>query len=52
MANKSLSGAKFVKYGYGQVEPNHLSGQATKEVYAQLPAKKDIEISNQNFSYY
>ena len=30
-------------YGYGQVEPNHLSGQATKEVYAQLPAKKDIE---------
>ena len=20
-------------YGYGQVEPNHLSGQATKEVY-------------------
>lgn len=31
-------------YGYGQVEPNHLSAQATKEVYAQLPAKKDIEI--------
>lgn len=31
-------------YGYGQVEPNHLSGQATKEVYAQLPAKKDIEV--------
>lgn len=31
-------------YGYGQVEPNHLSAQATKEVYAQLPAQKDIEI--------
>lgn len=31
-------------YGYGQVEPNHLSAQATKEVYAQLPAKKEIEI--------
>ena len=31
-------------YGYGQVEPNHLSAQATKEVYAQLPAKKDIDI--------
>ena len=31
-------------WGYGQVEPNHLSAQATKEVYAQLPAKKDIDI--------
>ena len=31
-------------YGYGQVEPNHLSAQATKEVYAQLPAKKDIAV--------
>ena len=31
-------------YGYGQVEPNHLSAQATKEVYAQLPAQKDIEV--------
>lgn len=40
-------------YGYGQVEPNHLSGQATKEVYAQLPAKKDIEIlENGQFAKY
>lgn len=31
-------------WGYGQVEPNHLSAQATKEVYAQLPAKKDIDL--------
>jgi len=31
-------------YGYGQVEPNHLSAQATKEVYAQLPAQKDIAV--------
>ena len=31
-------------YGYGQVEPNHLSSQATKEVYAQLPAKSDINV--------
>jgi hypothetical protein len=31
-------------YGYGQVEPNHLSAQATKEVYAQLPAQKDIKL--------
>lgn len=41
------SQADYIKangYGYGQVEPNHLSAQATKEVYAQLPAKKDIKI--------
>ena len=41
------SQAGFIKakgYGYGQVEPNHLSAQATKEVYAQLPAKKEIQI--------
>ena len=31
-------------YGYGQVEPNHLSAQATKEVYAQLPAEKNIAV--------
>ena len=40
-------------YGYGQVEPNHLSAQATKEVYAQLPAKKDIDIlENGQFAKY
>ena len=40
-------------YGYGQVEPNHLSGQATKEVYAQLPAKNDIDIlENGQFAKY
>lgn len=40
-------------YGFGQVEPNHLSAQATKEVYAQLPAKKDIEIlENGQFAKY
>ena len=40
-------------FGYGQVEPNHLSAQATKEVYAQLPAKKDIEIlENGQFAKY
>ena len=41
------SQADYIKangYGYGQVEPNHLSAQATKEVYAQLPAKADIKI--------
>ena len=40
-------------FGYGQVEPNHLSAQATKEVYAQLPAQKDIEIlENGQFAKY
>ena len=40
-------------YGYGQVEPNHLSAQATKEVYAQLPADKNIEIlENGQFAKY
>ena len=44
MAISNLSGAKFVKRGYGQVEPNHLSAQRTGQIYAQLPAKKDIEL--------
>ena len=26
------------RYGYGQVEPNHLSGIVTGQIYAQLPA--------------
>lgn len=39
-----LSGAEFVKYGYGQVEPNHLSAPQNGQVYAQLPAAKDINV--------
>lgn len=40
-------------YGYGQVEPNHLSAQASKEVYAQLPAKADIDVlENGQFAKY
>ena len=50
------SQAEFIQangYGYGQVEPNHLSAQATKEVYAQLPAQKDIELlENGQFAKY
>lgn len=38
------SQAKYVEFGYGQVEPNHLSAQRTAQIYAQLPANKDIEI--------
>jgi hypothetical protein len=41
------SQASFVEYGYGQVEPNHLSAQRTAQVYAQLPAAKDIEVLEQ-----
>ena len=44
MAIKRLSGAQFVKRGYSQVEPNHLSAQHTGQIYAQLSAKSDIEV--------
>lgn len=36
--------ATIKKIGYGQVEPNHLSAQRTAQIYAQLPANKDIEV--------
>ena len=38
------SQASFVEYGYGQVEPNHLSAQRTGQIYAQLPAAADIDV--------
>lgn len=38
------SQAKFPEVGYGQVEPNHLSARHTAQIYAQLPADKDITI--------
>jgi len=41
------SQASFVEYGYGQVEPNHLSAQRTGQIYAQLPANKDIKVLEQ-----
>jgi hypothetical protein len=41
------SQAKYVQYGYGQVEPNHLSAQRTGQIYAQLPADKDINVLEQ-----
>ena len=44
MARENLSGVKFVERGYGQVEPNHLSAQRTGQIYAQLPADKNIEM--------
>ena len=47
MAYKSLSQAKMVKRGFGQVEPNHLSARFTGEIYAQMPAAKDINVLEQ-----
>lgn len=41
------SQASYVEYGFGQVEPNHLSAQRTSQVYAQLPAAPDIELLEQ-----
>lgn len=49
----SHSAAKFVKRGYGQVEPNHLSAQHTGQIYAQLPAAANIEkLENGQFVKY
>lgn len=42
--NEKHSAASFVKRGYGQVEPNHLSAQHTGQIYAQLPAASTIEV--------
>lgn len=42
-----VSQADFVEFGYGQVEPNHLSAQQTEQVYAQLPANPDIQVLEQ-----
>ena len=36
--------AKLEKKGYGQVEPNHLAGQKSGAIYAQLPAASSIEV--------
>ena len=41
------SQAEYVEVGYGQVEPNHLSAQRTAQVYAQLPADKNINVLEQ-----
>ena len=41
------SQATYPEIGFGQVEPNHLSAQYTGQIYAQLPADKDIEMLEQ-----
>lgn len=41
------------RIGYGQVEPNHLSAQRNGQIYAQLPAKKEITLlENGQFAKY
>lgn len=35
---------KFVKVGFGQVEPNHLSAQRNAQIYAQLAADDKIDL--------
>lgn len=32
------------RVGFGQVEPNHLSAQGNRQIYAQLPLKSNINI--------
>lgn len=39
-----MAATTIKRIGFGQVEPNHLSAQRTGQIYAQLPAKEDIEI--------
>ena len=41
------SQASYVEYGFGQVEPNHLSAQRTGQIYAQLPANPNIKVLEQ-----
>ena len=41
------SQASYVEFGYGQVEPNHLSARKTGQIYAQLPAAKNINVLEQ-----
>ena len=47
LKSRIQSQATYPEVGYGQVEPNHLSAQYTGQIYAQLPANKDIEILEQ-----
>lgn len=55
-AHNIQSQAGFIRangFGYGQVEPNHLSAQRTSEVYAQLPAAASINVlENGQFAKY
>ena len=47
LKSRIQSQATYPEVGYGQVEPNHLSAQYTGQIYAQLPANKDITMLEQ-----
>lgn len=50
LKNKITSQAGFIQkngYGYGQVEPNHLSAKRNGQIYAQLPAAANIAVLEQ-----
>ena len=42
-----MAATTIKRKGYGQVEPNHLSGIVTGQIYAQLPAKGNTAASGQ-----
>ena len=44
VSQASAANDGYVTFGYGQVEPNHLSAQRTGQIYAQLPAAADIDL--------
>lgn len=47
LKNHITSQSSYAEYGYGQVEPNHLSAQRNAQIYAQLPAAADINLLEQ-----
>ena len=45
--------AAFKRVGYGQVEPNHLSGIRTGQIYASLPLDPEVQVlQNGEFMFY
>ena len=44
LSQASAEKGGYVQYGYGQVEPNHLSAQRTGQIFAQLPTAADIDV--------
>ena len=44
LSQASVEKGGYVEYGYGQVEPNHLSAQRTGQIYAQLPTADGVTV--------
>ena len=45
--------AEFTRIGYGQVEPNQLSGIKTGQIFASLPLDPEVNVlQNGEFMYY